>query len=140
MSGIVGGRRTTGDLMGRRRTASGARSIIAGIVCVAIVAIVAVLLWSNRKVSITLNGERYSIRVGSTCEQVISDAELFATAGNLVSVSGNKLEDGAGYAFTATLGGNQDEPGRHLELPRERGATPSTSLMAATAPRTTTSR
>lgn len=106
MSGIVGGRRT-GDLMGRRRTSSGARSIIAGIVCVAIVAIVAVLLWSNRKVNITLNGETYSIRVGSTCEQVISDAELSPTAGNLVSVSGNKLEDGAGYAFTATLGGNQ---------------------------------
>lgn len=106
MSGIVGGRRT-GDLARHRRTSSGARSIIAGIVCVAIVAIVAVLLWSNRKVNITLNGETYSVRVGSTCEQVIADAELSPTAGNLVSVSGNKLEDGAGYAFTATLAGNQ---------------------------------
>ena len=105
-SGITGGRRT-GDLGGHRRTSSGARSMVAGIVAVAVVAIVAVLLWSNRKVSITLNGETASVRVGSTCEQVISSQELSPQPGNLVSVSGNKLEDGTGWAFDASLDGNK---------------------------------
>ena len=81
--------------------------MVAGIVAVAVVAIVAVLLWSNRKVSITLNGETASVRVGSTCEQVISSQELSPQPGNLVSVSGNKLEDGTGWAFDASLDGNK---------------------------------
>ena len=73
----------------------------------AIVAIIGVLLWSNRKVDITLNGEAMSIRVGSTCEEVIQTAELSPKAGNLVSVSGKRLQEGAGYAYTAKLGGNE---------------------------------
>ena len=92
---------------GRRVDFAGARPAIIGIACVAICAIVGILLWSNRKVDIKLNGEDFSVRVNSTCEQVISAAELSPKAGNLVSVSGKNLEDGAGYAFTATLGGNE---------------------------------
>lgn len=105
-SGITGGSRSSG--LNRRRSApSGARNVIVGIVAVAIVAIIGVLLWSNRKVEITLNGTATSIRVGSTCEQVIQTAELSPKAGNLVSVSGKRLEEGAGYAYTAKLGGNE---------------------------------
>ncbi len=91
----------------RRIDFAGARPAIIGVLCVAVCAIVAILLWSNRKVNITLNGEEFSIRIGSTCEQVISAAELEPTAGNLVSVSGKTLEQGTGYAFTATLSGNE---------------------------------
>lgn len=105
-SGITGGSRSSG--LNRRRSApSGARNVIVGIVAVAIVAIIGVLLWSNRRVEITLNGTATSIRVGSTCEQVIQTAELSPKAGNLVSVSGKRLEEGAGYAYTAKLGGNE---------------------------------
>lgn len=105
-SGITGGSRSSG--LNRRRSApSGARNVIVGIVAVAIVAIIGVLLWSNRKVEITLNGTATSIRVGSTCEQVIQTAELSPKAGNLVSVSGKRLEEGAGYAYTAKLAGNE---------------------------------
>ena len=92
---------------GRRVDFAGARPAIIGIACVAIFAITGILLWSNRKVDIKLNGEDFSVRVNSTCEQVISAAELSPKAGNLVSVSGKNLEDGAGYAFTASLGGNE---------------------------------
>lgn len=95
---------------GRRVDFAGARPAIIGIACVAICAIVGILLWSNRKVDIKLNGEDFSVRVNSTCEQVISAAELSPKAGNLVSVSGKNLEDGAGYAFTAALGGNELSP------------------------------
>lgn len=95
---------------GRRVDFAGARPAIIGIACIAICAIVGILLWSNRKVDIKLNGEDFSVRVNSTCEQVISAAELSPKAGNLVSVSGKDLEDGAGYAFTATLGGNELSP------------------------------
>ncbi len=91
----------------RRIDFAGARPAIIGVLCVAVCAIVAILLWSNRKVNITLNGEEFSIRVGSTCEQVISAAELEPKAGNLVSVSGKTLEEGAGYTYTATVGGNE---------------------------------
>ena len=106
-SGIKGGSRS-GDLRGgHRQDSSGARSVVLGIVIVAVVAIVGVLLWSNRKVSITLNGEETSVRVGSTCEQVIQTAGLSPKAGNLVSVSGKRLEEGSGYAFTASLNGNE---------------------------------
>ena len=64
-SGITGGTRSSG--LNRRQSApSGARNVIVGIVAVAVVAIIGVLLWSNRKVDITLNGEAMSIRVGST--------------------------------------------------------------------------
>lgn len=105
-SGITGGSRSSG-LNRRRSASSGARNVIVGIVAVAIVAIIGVLLWSNRKVEITLNGTATSIRVGSTCEQVIQTAELSPKAGNLVSVSGKRLEEGAGYAYTAKLGGNE---------------------------------
>ncbi len=91
----------------RRIDFAGARPAIIGVLCVAVCAIVAILLWSNRKVSITLNGDEFSIRIGSTCEQVISAAELEPAAGNLVSVSGKTLEEGAGYAYTATLSGNE---------------------------------
>lgn len=105
-SGITGGSRSSG-LNRRRSASSGARNVIVGIVAVAIVAIIGVLLWSNRKVEITLNGTATSIRVGSTCEQVIQTAELSPKAGNLVSVSGKRLEEGAGYAYTAKLAGNE---------------------------------
>ena len=105
-SGITGGTRSSG--LNRRQSApSGARNVIVGIVAVAVVAIIGVLLWSNRKVDITLNGEAMSIRVGSTCEEVIQTAELSPKAGNLVSVSGKRLQEGAGYAYTAKLGGNE---------------------------------
>ena len=95
---------------GRRVDFASARPAIIGIACIAICAIVGILLWSNRKVDIKLNGEDFSVRVNSTCEQVISAAGLSPKAGNLVSVSGKDLEDGAGYAFTATLGGNELSP------------------------------
>lgn len=91
----------------RRVDFAGARPAIIGVLCVAVCAIVAILLWSNRKVNITLNGEEFSIRIGSTCEQVISAAELEPKAGNLVSVSGKTLEQGSGYTYTATLGGTE---------------------------------
>ena len=50
---------------GRRVDFAGARPAIIGIACVAIFAIVGILLWSNRKVDIKLNGEDFSVRVNS---------------------------------------------------------------------------
>ena len=80
---------------------------IVGIVVVATLVIVGILMWSNRSVEITLNGEKVSVRVGSTVEQVISEQELAPEAGNLISVAGDTLETGTGYAYLAKLGGNE---------------------------------
>ena len=80
---------------------------IVGIVVVAVLAIAGILMWSNRSVKVTVNGQSASLRVGSTLEQVIKDEGLTPAAGNLISVSGNKLEDGAGYPYLAKVGGNE---------------------------------
>ena len=84
-----------------------ARNAVIGIVAAALVVIVAIVLWSNRKVDITVDGKDLSIKVDSTIDQVISEAGVSTTPGNLISVSGNKLADGQGYPFVAKLGGNE---------------------------------
>lgn len=86
---------------------SAVRGPIIAILGTALVIIVAIVLWSMRKVEITLNGESVSVRVGSTIQQVIDTTETKVNPGDLISVSGNKLEDDQGYAFLAKLNDNE---------------------------------
>ena len=92
---------------GSRRRDTGVTTAIIGICVVAAIVIVGILMWTNRTVTITLNGSSTSMRVGTTIDQVIQEKGLAPTAGNLISVSGNKLQDGAGYPYIAKLGGNE---------------------------------
>ena len=78
---------------------------VIGIVVIAVLAVAGILVWSNRSVEVTLNGERSSVRIGSTVEEVIKEKKLEPKAGNLISVNGNVLEQGQGYAFMASLDG-----------------------------------
>lgn len=89
--------------LSRRIDFSAVRGPILGILGVALVVIVGIVLWSVRKVDITVNGEDLSIRVGSSIQQVIDAAEVKTNPGNLISVSGNTLESGQGYAFLVKL-------------------------------------
>ena len=61
------------------------------------------VFWSNRKVDITLNGKATEVRIGSTLEDVISEGDVQVKPGNLVSVSGNVLEEGKGSAYSAKV-------------------------------------
>lgn len=82
---------------------SAVRGPILGIVAGAVALIVIILLWSNRKIDITLNGESTQVRAGSTVQQVIDSTETKVNPGNLISVSGKTLEADQGYAFLVKL-------------------------------------
>ena len=85
----------------------GAKPVIIGVVVLAALVAIGVFAWSHRSVEVTLNGNRTSIRIGSTVEQVVAEKKLEPKAGNLISVSGKKLEDGMGYPYMASLDGNE---------------------------------
>lgn len=102
---VAGGSRS--QALGGGSNLGGARNAIIGIVAVALVVIVAIVLWSNRKVAITVDGKDLQVKVGSTIDQVVSEAGVSTNPGNLISVSGNKLVDGQGYPFVVKLAGNE---------------------------------
>lgn len=102
---VGGGSRS--QALGGGSNLGGARNAIIGIVAVALVVIVAIVLWSNRKVAITVDGKDLQVKVGSTIDQVVSEAGVSTNPGNLISVSGNKLVDGQGYPFVVKLAGNE---------------------------------
>lgn len=102
---VGGGSRS--QALGGGSNLGGARNAIIGIVAAALVVIVAIVLWSNRKVAITVDGKDLQVKVGSTIDQVVSEAGVSTNPGNLISVSGNKLADGQGYPFVVKLAGNE---------------------------------
>lgn len=102
---VGGGSRS--QALGGGSNLGGARNAIIGIVAVALVVIVAIVLWSNRKVAITVDGKDLQVKVGSTIDQVVSEVGVSTNPGNLISVSGNKLADGQGYPFVVKLAGNE---------------------------------
>lgn len=88
---------------------SAAKGPIIAIVSAAAILIFAIVLWSFREIEIEFNGETTKVRVGSTIEQIISETEFETTPGNLISVSGNKLEDGQGYAYLFKLNDEEQD-------------------------------
>ena len=84
--------------------------IIAASIIAAIVVLSAMLWWINRPVPITVNGNASEIRIGSTLSEVVKKEKLSLKPGNLVSVTDRVLEADMGYAFTASVNGEELSP------------------------------
>ena len=63
------------------------------------------MLWRHRPVSITVGGQQRTVMRRSTYNQLFASESAHVTPGNLVSVTGNVLEEGKGNPFTATVDG-----------------------------------
>ncbi len=85
-------------------------STIVGALVVVVIAASAIFAWSNRSVDIKINGSNASVKVGSTLEEIISSKRLAVTAGDLISVGGNVIRQGQGYAYSATVNGEEISP------------------------------
>lgn len=78
---------------------------IAVAVVLAVVAI-AVFMWTNRSVAVTVDGSTAQVKVGSTLDRVVSEAHVSVKGGDLVSVGGKVLTSGGGDAFSASVSGH----------------------------------
>lgn len=70
---------------------------------VAVVGIAGGFIYTHRSVALTLNGSPISVPVGITAQELIDSQGLSPQPGNLISVSGNTLTQGAGDAFSLTV-------------------------------------
>lgn len=59
----------------------------------------------EKKIAITVDGEEVRVPEGSTIQDVFERVQPSVTAGRLMSVGGNALEEGEGEAYAATLDG-----------------------------------
>ena len=71
----------------------------------AVVFVASIVLYVNRSVQITLNGEPASVRIHATIDQVISSQGLEPEPGDLLAVDDSVLEKGQGEPFEAELNG-----------------------------------
>lgn len=76
-----------------------------------------VMFWRHRPVSVTVNGQQRTVFKRSTYDQVFKSEQLDVQPGDLVSVSGNVLEENAGYPYSVTINGvelDSDTAGQQL--------------------------
>ena len=71
----------------------------------AVVFVASIVLYINRSVPITLNGEPANVRIHSTIDQVVSSQGLEPEPGDLLAVDDSVLEKGKGEPFEAELNG-----------------------------------
>lgn len=62
-------------------------------------------LWNHRDVTITVDGQEVTMRVGTSMQDLYELFQPEAEPGNLVSVGGNLLEEGAGDPVGVTVNG-----------------------------------
>ena len=84
----------------------GGRATVIAIAAVVALAAGGAWMWHNRSVQVTLDGETYQTKNGSTLEQIIEQKGLSPKAGNLVSINGNVIKQGEGSAFSAKVNGS----------------------------------
>lgn len=99
---------------GRGRKPSGGKGkkegkVVTIVLFLAILAFVGggVWFWLNRTVRVSVNGTWTDVRIDSTLAEVAEAEEISTTPGDLVSVGGNVLEEGAGASFSATVNGSE---------------------------------
>lgn len=80
------------------------RAIVALVAAVALLA-VGLHLWTHRPVRVTVDGTACDEPRASSLEQVMEDRGIEVKAGNLVSINGNVITEGGGYALSATVNG-----------------------------------
>ncbi|WP_322353801.1 polysaccharide deacetylase family protein [Paratractidigestivibacter sp.] len=61
--------------------------------------------WNTRSINIKLNGSATSVKVGSNLATIIKEKHVSTTSGNLITVGGNVLSEGEGYAYSASVNG-----------------------------------
>ena len=90
----------------RRRASRGSRAftIVAFLVLIAVVGGGA-WLWLNRTVSVKVNGTLTQVRADSTLAEIVASEGVKVAPGDLVSVGGNVITEGAGRPFQATVNG-----------------------------------
>ncbi len=66
-----------------------------------------VWLWFNRTVSVRVNGSLTQVRAEATLREIVASEDVRVAPGDLVSVGGNVLTEGAGAPFSATVGGRE---------------------------------
>jgi peptidoglycan/xylan/chitin deacetylase (PgdA/CDA1 family) len=91
----------------RRRGGGNTAALLVGIAVIAAFIGGGFLFWTHRSVNVTLNGSTQAIRIGSNLDDLFEKAEVDTNPGNYVSVSGKVIEEGAGYAYTASVDGKQ---------------------------------
>ena len=92
----------------RKKSSRGAVGFtIVGLLAVAAVVGGGVLLWLNRTVSVKVDGSLVSVRADATLADIAEAEQISVTPGNLVSVGGNLITEGAGAAFSATVNGKE---------------------------------
>lgn len=64
-------------------------------------------LWLNRTVNVSVNGSHLEVKIGSTLADIVEAADLETTPGDLVSITGDVLEEGKGAPFSAAVGGEE---------------------------------
>lgn len=75
-------------------------------VALVIVILVGILWFNNRSVSIVVDGNQGSIKVGSDLSTVLAQSGQTVTAGNYVDVAGGVITQGGGNAFKANVNGS----------------------------------
>jgi peptidoglycan-N-acetylglucosamine deacetylase len=63
--------------------------------------------WNTRSITIKLNGSNTSVKVNSTLATIVKEKHVSTTSGDLISVGGNVLTKGEGYAYSASVNGEQ---------------------------------
>ena len=89
----------------RQQGPGNASSLLIAIVFIACLIASGAFFWTHRKVSLTVNGQTAKIRVNSSLDDLHSSLKIKTNPGNYVSVSGNVIEQGKGYPYSAVLAG-----------------------------------
>ncbi len=76
------------------------------VACFLGVGLLGLVAWLNRTVTFTLNGKEETATAGTQLTKIMERENIHVTPGNLVSVSGNVLEEGKGNAFSIKVDGN----------------------------------
>lgn len=79
-------------------------TLVAAVVLAAVIG-GGVLVWLNRTVNVSLNGQQTSVRASESLAQIVDGHDVTVTPGDLVSVSGKVLTEGEGQPFSASVDG-----------------------------------
>ena len=91
----------------RRRRKRGSRdsrtSVFIGVLIIAAIVGGGIWFWLNRTVNVNVNGSSTEVRVNATLADVLQASGFTPQPGDLISVGGNVLEEGAGATFSASV-------------------------------------
>lgn len=87
--------------------------------CVALALVIfGVVHWQSTKpIDITVNGQQLQLPRAATVNDAFEAADSPATAGNMLDIDGELLQEGSGTAYTATLDGHELDPTTAADTP-----------------------